>query len=278
MEISPALRKKQWTTLKCVLSPSDVVSAAHCDAATQPPASDSGMSAMAQRPVTWHASLDAVPGTDATAATVPTLYLAHEFFDALPVHQFVRDPARGWLEKMVDVQDVHDDDGAAAPPRLLTPHGQPAPRASEDAANGGDLHLRMVLSPRSTPATAMLVPRRLRALGEPGDGLSAIEARGNAGARAFRDSCTCTYVTIAHLRGQPDRSAVAVWDSAAFDHRSTGLGRHQAGLLHVAGLRPAAGPAHSICAFYLLPRRSARTPWPPLSSWQFVSPSTVVAL
>jgi hypothetical protein len=34
--------------------------------------------------VTWHSSLATVP--DAT----PTIYLAHEFMDALPVHQFVR--------------------------------------------------------------------------------------------------------------------------------------------------------------------------------------------
>lgn len=30
------------------------------------------------------------------------MYIAHELFDALPVHQFVRHPERGWLEKMVD--------------------------------------------------------------------------------------------------------------------------------------------------------------------------------
>lgn len=42
--------------------------------------------------VTWHASLDAVPNTSAS------IYIAHEFLDALPVHQFVRDPRRGWLE------------------------------------------------------------------------------------------------------------------------------------------------------------------------------------
>jgi NADH dehydrogenase [ubiquinone] 1 alpha subcomplex assembly factor 7 len=35
--------------------------------------------------VTWHTVLDTVP------ASTPALYLAHEFFDALPVHQFVRD-------------------------------------------------------------------------------------------------------------------------------------------------------------------------------------------
>jgi Putative S-adenosyl-L-methionine-dependent methyltransferase len=42
--------------------------------------------------VHWHASLDHVP------AGLPTLWLAHEFLDALPVHQFVRHPQRGWLE------------------------------------------------------------------------------------------------------------------------------------------------------------------------------------
>lgn len=34
--------------------------------------------------VRWHRSLDEV------GADCPTLYIAHEFFDALPVHQFQR--------------------------------------------------------------------------------------------------------------------------------------------------------------------------------------------
>jgi hypothetical protein len=42
--------------------------------------------------VHWHSSLDAVP----TAG--PSIYIAHEFLDALPVHQFVRDARRGWCE------------------------------------------------------------------------------------------------------------------------------------------------------------------------------------
>lgn len=33
-------------------------------------------------PVRWHRSLDAVPND------CPTLYIGHEFIDALPVHQF----------------------------------------------------------------------------------------------------------------------------------------------------------------------------------------------
>ena len=49
--------------------------------------------------VLWHSALDSVP------RDVPSLYIAHELFDALPAHQFVRDDQRGWLEKMVDIED-----------------------------------------------------------------------------------------------------------------------------------------------------------------------------
>jgi NADH dehydrogenase [ubiquinone] 1 alpha subcomplex assembly factor 7 len=35
--------------------------------------------------VTWHHVLDTVP------RTIPAIFIAHEFFDALPVHQFVKD-------------------------------------------------------------------------------------------------------------------------------------------------------------------------------------------
>jgi hypothetical protein len=66
-----------------------------------------------------HASLDAVPTHG------PTIYLAHEFLDALPVHQFVRDPRRGWLEvgvpacARVQVLHLHVVGRAAQPLRRL---------------------------------------------------------------------------------------------------------------------------------------------------------------
>lgn len=78
--------------------------------------------------VHWHRSLDEVPDDR------PTVYIAHEFFDALPVHQFQK-TERGWLERLVDV-------------------------ASDDSP----LHLRLVLAPRPTPASKLLVDRRLNAL------------------------------------------------------------------------------------------------------------------
>ena len=76
----------------------------------------------------WHQSLEEVPDD------LPTVYIAHEFLDALPVHQFQK-TERGWCERLVDV-------------------------ASDDSP----LHFRLVLAPRPTPASRLLVDRRLEAL------------------------------------------------------------------------------------------------------------------
>ena len=50
--------------------------------------------------IDWHDSLERVPSDK----DVPELTLAHEFLDALPVHQLVRTP-RGWRERMVDLSE-----------------------------------------------------------------------------------------------------------------------------------------------------------------------------
>ena len=47
--------------------------------------------------VTWHDGFDSVPGG-------PMLLVANEFFDALPIRQFVREEA-GWRERLVGAQD-----------------------------------------------------------------------------------------------------------------------------------------------------------------------------
>lgn len=65
---------------------------------------------------------------------LPTVFIAHEFLDALPVHQFQK-TERGWCERLVDV-------------------------ASDDSP----LHFRLVLAPGPTPASKLLVDRRLAAL------------------------------------------------------------------------------------------------------------------
>ena len=78
--------------------------------------------------VRWHRSLDEVPND------APAIFILHEFFDALPVHQF-QNTDRGWCERLVDI-------------------------ASPDSS----LHFQMVLSPRGTPASNMVVQRRLDSL------------------------------------------------------------------------------------------------------------------
>lgn len=47
--------------------------------------------------VEWHSHLDSVPSDS------PLLLLAHEFLDALPIHQFVN-TERGWRERMIDLR------------------------------------------------------------------------------------------------------------------------------------------------------------------------------
>ncbi|KAF6161409.1 hypothetical protein GIB67_009288, partial [Kingdonia uniflora] len=72
----------------------------------------------------------------------PTIIIGHEFYDALPVHQFQR-ASRGWCEKMVDVAD--------------------------------DSSFRFVLSPQPTPATLYLMKRCKWAAKEELDKLDHIE-------------------------------------------------------------------------------------------------------
>lgn len=79
-------------------------------------------------PVEWHWAAKDVPGDE------PALFVAHEFFDALPVHQF-QYTERGWCERMVDVDTSPD-----------APH-----------------HLRFVLSSGATPASAALLGRAAEA-------------------------------------------------------------------------------------------------------------------
>ena len=54
--------------------------------------------------VTWYPAFQEFVARQLTEkVTTPTLMLAHEFFDALPVHQFQYFRARGWCERLVTV-------------------------------------------------------------------------------------------------------------------------------------------------------------------------------
>jgi NADH dehydrogenase [ubiquinone] 1 alpha subcomplex assembly factor 7 len=131
VEVSPFLRKMQWKALGCQgeypLS-EDNNTATAAAAAASATSSIAGTTAGGIQ-VTWYRSLEEVP-EDHT-----TLYIAHEFFDALPVHQFQNTTERGWCERLVDV----------APPE-------------------SPFHFRMVLSPGPTPASRTLLPLRFKGL------------------------------------------------------------------------------------------------------------------
>ncbi|CAN8255456.1 unnamed protein product [Cochlearia groenlandica] len=105
VECSPALQKLQHQNLKCT---------------DESGSEKKDISSIAGTPVYWHATLEEVP------SGVPTIIIAHEFFDALPVHQFQKSSC-GWCEKMVDV--------------------------------GEDSQFRFVLSKQPTPAALYLMKR-----------------------------------------------------------------------------------------------------------------------
>ncbi|KAF3792299.1 NADH dehydrogenase ubiquinone complex I assembly factor 7 [Nymphaea thermarum] len=86
VECSPALQKIQHNTLKCV------------DEQVPGSGSKQTLSMLSGATVSWHAALEQVP------LGLPTIIIAHEFYDALPVHQFQKAP-QGWCEKMIDVAE-----------------------------------------------------------------------------------------------------------------------------------------------------------------------------
>ncbi|KAG6659377.1 hypothetical protein I3843_03G026600 [Carya illinoinensis] len=109
VECSPTLQKLQYSNLKC-----------EDENNTDGMVDKKTFSLLAGAPVTWHAALEQVP------SGVPTIIIAHEFYDALPVHQFQK-ASHGWCEKMVDLAE--------------------------------DSTFRFVLSPQPTPATLYLMKR-----------------------------------------------------------------------------------------------------------------------
>ncbi|XP_057859883.2 uncharacterized protein LOC131068662 isoform X2 [Cryptomeria japonica] len=84
VECSPALRKLQHSSLQCTEGEADNTFSAFCGV-----------------PISWHMDLAQVP------KGVPTIIVAHEFYDALPIHQFQKTP-RGWTEKLIDIAEDHD--------------------------------------------------------------------------------------------------------------------------------------------------------------------------
>ncbi|GAA5893119.1 class I SAM-dependent methyltransferase [Sporobolomyces salmoneus] len=86
-------------------------------------------SGFGETPVYWHRNVEEVPkGEDEF-----TVAIAHEFFDALPIHIF-ENTEKGWREVLVDIAD---------------------PKSSVLVSSEKKEPLRLVLSPTQTPASAL---------------------------------------------------------------------------------------------------------------------------
>ncbi|GAA6062439.1 hypothetical protein JCM10212_003313 [Sporobolomyces blumeae] len=82
-----------------------------------------------ETPVHWHRNVEEVPQSDDEF----TVAIAHEFFDALPIHIFENTP-KGWREVLVDIADT---------------------KSSVIVSSDKKEPLRLVLSPTPTPASAL---------------------------------------------------------------------------------------------------------------------------
>jgi NADH dehydrogenase [ubiquinone] 1 alpha subcomplex assembly factor 7 len=179
VEVSPTRRAEQWAALACC--PAD----GRSSMATPPPSTDGsppitrGTSTLTVPrgakpvPVSWVASLAEVP-----AAGPPTLYLAHEFFDALPVHHFQR-VDRG--QKAAGKTGGGGGGGGGGPSaggeaRLPASSAWRERLVDVSPENSLGPPFRFVLAPSPTPASTTILPRRLAGLDpEVAAGLGAIE-------------------------------------------------------------------------------------------------------
>jgi SAM-dependent MidA family methyltransferase len=98
------------------------------------------------RPIFWHSMLQDVP-------RAPSIYLANEFFDALPVNQTVRQ-ADGWYERTIDINEYGDFKFAVG--RNPVPRfEQTVPKSLRDAPIGSIFEWR-------SPVAALELGRRLQ--------------------------------------------------------------------------------------------------------------------
>jgi NADH dehydrogenase [ubiquinone] 1 alpha subcomplex assembly factor 7 len=93
--------------------------------------------------VKWYRTLGEIPNDH----EVPTIYIGHEFLDALPVHMFVK-KSQVWTEILVDLKK------------------QQAISLDPDAQKNKDPEFEMKLSPGATPAMKMLLTPKLESLND----------------------------------------------------------------------------------------------------------------
>eukprot|EP00216_Chloropicon_sp_CCMP2111_P003651 CAMPEP_0198243122 /NCGR_PEP_ID=MMETSP1446-20131203/24740_1 /TAXON_ID=1461542 ORGANISM="Unidentified sp, Strain CCMP2111" /NCGR_SAMPLE_ID=MMETSP1446 /ASSEMBLY_ACC=CAM_ASM_001112 /LENGTH=488 /DNA_ID=CAMNT_0043926851 /DNA_START=92 /DNA_END=1558 /DNA_ORIENTATION=+ len=128
VEVSPGLREKQ----RAALAPFLTTVPAHSD-----PSYDPGKRGQ----VHWHRTLLDVPNDN-----VCSIYIGHEFLDALPVHLFTKDEKHGWSEVLVGLKNLSK----------LT--------SSSNGNSSPEMELQLLQSSGSTPAVKLLLEPRLASL------------------------------------------------------------------------------------------------------------------
>jgi NADH dehydrogenase [ubiquinone] 1 alpha subcomplex assembly factor 7 len=121
---------------------------------------------LAGAPVIWHASLDEVP-------EAPTILIANEFFDALPIRQFVG-TAAGWAERVVGLGEdggltfglrpIKNADASPLPTLTTSSSGltsDPLVKPEDEVGKGTTVEL----SPASAAIASILATRLARNTG-----------------------------------------------------------------------------------------------------------------
>ncbi|QCO19015.1 class I SAM-dependent methyltransferase (plasmid) [Azospirillum brasilense] len=176
---------------------------------------------LAGHPVAWHDRLEDVPEG-------PTLILANEFFDALPIRQ-VQKTNHGWFERLIDIDPAAPTDTTSETPRfrfVLEAFGSAGarliPAALRDAPEGSVVEV----SPASQ-AVARLIGERLAA--HPGAAL--VIDYGYRGGPAVGDTLQAlrrhAYAPVLDAPGEADLTAhvdFAAIAAAARDGGAEGFG------------------------------------------------------
>jgi NADH dehydrogenase [ubiquinone] 1 alpha subcomplex assembly factor 7 len=197
-------------------------------------------------PVAWHASLESVPAE-------PAIVVANEFFDALPVRQFVA-TERGWCERVVALDGERLAFGAL---------GTPEPSLGRPKRAGDILEI-----PEAGEAMARALARRLARDGgaallidyghwEPnsGDTLQAVKGHGFADPLSEPGEADLTaHVAFRRLAGAASQEGVIVHGPASQGDFLRALGIEA----RAAGLKARATPAQAAAIDAALERLTER--------------------
>ena len=195
--------------------------------------------ALRARRVAWHARFDEVPEG-------PLLLVANEFFDALPVQQFLRTGA-GWCERLVDWDEAAQRlvfragpplPGDVPPVLASAPEGSVYETSPAATALAGEIGARLA----DAPGTALVIDYGRRAPA-PGDTLAAIQhGRKDADPLAAPGGADLTaHVDFAALAHALTRGGAQAWGPVTQSDLLTALGLRQ----RLAALAARATPAQA---------------------------------